>query len=71
MNSVLFPLIVVREYHTPNGYMVHLRSDKRHYVLLNDGITFSIIYSCDDWDSDDDKLMVFFCLNKVDFHEND
>ena len=65
-----FPLIVCREYHTPNGYMVHLRDDDIHYVFLNDGLYFRLIALKSDWDSSDDAILDLFTREKVVFDED-
>lgn len=69
--SVVLPLTIAREYNTPMGHMLHCLDDHNHYVFLNDGSRFSLIKISKDWDLEDEKLMHFFCLNKVVFDEND
>ena len=41
--SVFFPLIIVREYNTPMGHMVHCVDEVYHYVFLNDCSRLSLI----------------------------
>lgn len=73
MFSVFFDLIVVREFHTPNGYMLHCRDDisNHHFVFLNDGLHFRVICNVSNWDSSDDEFLNFLSREKVDFFEND
>ena len=58
--SVFFPLIIVREYNTPMGHMVHCVDEVYHYVFLNDCSRLSLIKISNDWDLDDEKLIHFF-----------